>query len=128
MSIQHQHAVTRSFNSERRPLSRSLAETVTRRMLRGLECGQLVVDSPAGERLAFEGKQPCPQTRLSIHSWRNIAAHYDLGNKFYEQWLDAGMTYSSGLFSSVDQTLEEAQDAKLDRVIDMLGLAGGDSA
>ena len=47
--------------------------------------------------------------------------------KFYEQWLDAGMTYSSALFSSVDQTLEEAQDAKLDRVIDMLGLAGGET-
>ena len=60
-------------------------------------------------------------------SRRNIAAHYDLGNNFYEQWLDAGMTYSSGLFSSVDQTLEEAQDAKLDRVIDMLGLAGGET-
>jgi len=37
------------------------------------------------------------------------------------------MTYSSALFSSVDQTLEEAQDAKLDRVIDMLGLAGGET-
>jgi cyclopropane-fatty-acyl-phospholipid synthase len=36
------------------------------------------------------------------------------------------MTYSSGLFCSADQTLEEAQDAKLDRVIDMLGLTGGE--
>ena len=59
-------------------------------------------------------------------SRRNIAAHYDLGNDFYEQWLDAGMTYSSGLFSSAGQTLEEAQDAKLDRVIDMLDLSGGE--
>ena len=60
-------------------------------------------------------------------SRRNIAAHYDLGNDFYEQWLDAGMTYSSGLFSSAGETLEEAQDAKLERVIDMLGLSGGET-
>ena len=35
-------------------------------------------------------------------SRRNIAAHYDLGNEFYAQWLDAGMTYSAGLFSSAE--------------------------
>ena len=59
-------------------------------------------------------------------SRRNIAAHYDLGNEFYQQWLDPGMTYSSALFSTGGQTLEEAQDAKLDRVISLLDLAGGE--
>ena len=59
-------------------------------------------------------------------SRRNIAAHYDLGNEFYQQWLDPGMTYSSALFSRAGQTLEEAQDAKLDRVISLLDLAGGE--
>ncbi len=60
-------------------------------------------------------------------SRRNIAAHYDLGNVFYEKWLDAGMTYSSGLFSSEGQTLEDAQDAKHDRALDLLGLVGGET-
>jgi len=60
-------------------------------------------------------------------SRRNIAAHYDLGNEFYEQWLDPGMTYSAGLVSLANQTLEEAQDAKLDRVLSLLDLAGGES-
>ncbi|MGA9027409.1 MAG: class I SAM-dependent methyltransferase, partial [Steroidobacteraceae bacterium] len=43
-------------------------------------------------------------------SRRNIAAHYDLGNAFYAHWLDAGMSYSSALFSEQDQdqTLEAA--------------------
>jgi cyclopropane-fatty-acyl-phospholipid synthase len=59
-------------------------------------------------------------------SRRNIAAHYDLGNEFYRQWLDPGMTYSAGLFSRAAQTLEEAQDAKLDRVISLLNLSGGE--
>ncbi|MGE0742607.1 MAG: class I SAM-dependent methyltransferase [Hyphomonadaceae bacterium] len=42
---------------------------------------------------------------------RNILAHYDLGNRFYEAWLDRTMTYSSARF---DQTadLEQAQIAK----------------
>lgn len=31
-------------------------------------------------------------------SRKNIAYHYDLGNAFYEKWLDASMTYSSALF------------------------------
>ena len=59
-------------------------------------------------------------------SRRNIAAHYDLGNEFYQQWLDAGMSYSAGLFSSVDETLEQAQNAKLDRVVSLLDLVGGE--
>ena len=59
-------------------------------------------------------------------SRRNIAAHYDLGNAFYAPWLDAGMTYSSALFTTPDQSLEDAQQAKLDRVVDLLALSGGE--
>ncbi len=43
---------------------------------------------------------------------RNIKAHYDLGNAFYELWLDDGMTYSSALFEGPALTLEAAQEAK----------------
>lgn len=59
-------------------------------------------------------------------SRRNIAAHYDLGNDFYAPWLDRGMTYSSALFSDESQTLEQAQQAKLDRIITLLQLTGGE--
>ena len=45
-------------------------------------------------------------------SRRNIEAHYDLGNAFYERWLDPGMTYSSALFAHPGQSLEEAQTHK----------------
>lgn len=40
---------------------------------------------------------------------KNIMAHYDLGNEFYEKWLDTGMTYSSALFRPDTLNLEEAQ-------------------
>jgi cyclopropane-fatty-acyl-phospholipid synthase len=59
-------------------------------------------------------------------SRRNIAAHYDLGNTFYEQWLDADMTYSSAIYESADETLETAQARKLGRVVELLGLKGGE--
>lgn len=53
---------------------------------------------------------------------RNIAAHYDLGNAFYEQWLDPTMTYSSAYYTSEDQPLDEAQTEKYRRIGDMLQL------
>jgi cyclopropane-fatty-acyl-phospholipid synthase len=59
-------------------------------------------------------------------SRRNIEAHYDLGNDFYAAWLDAGMTYSSALFSAAGQSLESAQAAKLERITDLLELRGGE--
>ena len=43
---------------------------------------------------------------------RNIAAHYDLGNRFYASWLDPSMTYSSALFATGANDLHSAQNAK----------------
>lgn len=59
-------------------------------------------------------------------SRRNISEHYDLGNAFYRTWLDRDMNYSSGLYMDKDSTLEDAQAAKLELVLDMLELQGGD--
>lgn len=55
-------------------------------------------------------------------SRRNIAAHYDLGNDFYQLFLDPTMAYSSGIFEENDSTLEEASTAKFDRICRKLGL------
>jgi cyclopropane-fatty-acyl-phospholipid synthase len=56
-------------------------------------------------------------------SRRNIAHHYDLGNAFYERWLDPGMTYSAALFGD-DRTggLDLAQSAKYEALCADLGL------
>ncbi|OYV40466.1 MAG: SAM-dependent methyltransferase [Thiomonas sp. 20-64-5] len=56
----------------------------------------------------------------------NIHAHYDIGNAFYQLWLDRSMTYSSALFNGdAAQTLEQAQAAKYARVLDQLHLQPG---
>ncbi len=49
-------------------------------------------------------------------SRRNIAAHYDLGNDFFELFLDPTLSYSSGIFERTGASMEEASVAKLDRV------------
>jgi cyclopropane-fatty-acyl-phospholipid synthase len=59
-------------------------------------------------------------------SRRNIVAHYDLGNAFYAAWLDRGMTYSSAIYAEPGLSLEAAQDAKIDKVMDALALEGGE--
>ncbi|RTM10322.1 MAG: class I SAM-dependent methyltransferase [Hyphomicrobiales bacterium] len=53
-------------------------------------------------------------------SRRNIAFHYDLGNDFYRQWLDPSMTYSAALYRSDRETLELAQENKLERIVELL--------
>lgn len=59
-------------------------------------------------------------------SRRNITAHYDLGNAFYGHWLDASMMYSSALYETPTETLEAAQQRRLDRIVAMLDLSGGE--
>ncbi len=56
---------------------------------------------------------------------RNIHAHYDLGNDFYRLWLDQAMNYSSALFTDPGQSLEDAQAAKVDAILDRLDLRSG---
>jgi cyclopropane-fatty-acyl-phospholipid synthase len=58
-------------------------------------------------------------------SRRNIRAHYDLGNDFFRLWLDSALNYSSALYLR-DESLDEAQERKLDRVLELLALQNGE--
>ena len=50
-------------------------------------------------------------------SKKNIHAHYDLGNDFYQQWLDDTLTYSSGLYKTGQESLTEAQQNKFESLL-----------
>jgi cyclopropane-fatty-acyl-phospholipid synthase len=53
-------------------------------------------------------------------SQRNIWAHYDISNSFYQRWLDPSMTYSSALRVNKRESLHEAQNNKYQKILDML--------
>ena len=59
-------------------------------------------------------------------SRRNIAHHYDLGNRFFELFLDQSRMYSSAVFANPGDTLEAAQQNKLRLICDKLDLRPGD--
>jgi hypothetical protein len=58
---------------------------------------------------------------------QNVHRHYDLGNSFYQLWLDREMVYTCAYFPRPDASLEEAQDAKLDLVCRKLCLRPGET-
>lgn len=57
---------------------------------------------------------------------RAIRFHYDVGNDFFELWLDRHMQYSSARFETGEEDLETAQEAKLDGICRRLDLRPGD--
>ena len=59
-------------------------------------------------------------------SQKNISAHYDLGNDFFETWLDSKMMYSCAIFKNKDSSLEEASTLKIDRICKKLNLKDSD--
>ncbi|WP_369600151.1 cyclopropane-fatty-acyl-phospholipid synthase family protein [Hahella sp. SMD15-11] len=59
-------------------------------------------------------------------SRKNIAAHYDLGNDFFRLFLDSRLMYSSALYRTGQETLEEASEAKLRHICDKLMLTPDD--
>lgn len=76
-------------------------------------------------RLGRDRRYHASRANTRQGSRRNIAAHYDLGNAFYAHWLDAGMTYSSGIHATAATSLEDAQSAKIERIAQLLDLAPG---
>lgn len=59
-------------------------------------------------------------------SRRNIAAHYDLGNEFFQLFLDPTMMYSAGIFPSESATMQEASEYKLKCICEKLKLSPED--
>ena len=59
-------------------------------------------------------------------SKRNIAAHYDLGNNFYKQWLDPSMTYSSAIYKDGQMSLQDAQNEKYANLVRQTGISADD--
>ena len=60
------------------------------------------------------------------NSRKNIHAHYDLGNAFYELWLDGTMNYSSALFEGdFSRSMQVAQNAKVRRALQATDVTAG---
>jgi len=88
---------------------------------------QAVADALTGSRFArLANAARHWLNRNSIKgSQRNIAFHYDLGNQFYQLWLDKSMSYSSGIFADSSTSLADAQQAKLDRAVELMSPSRG---
>jgi len=61
------------------------------------------------------------------HARHNVHHHYDLGNPFYQLWLDRELVYTCAYFEDPEMSLEDAQVAKLDLVCRKLRLHPGEA-
>ncbi len=77
---------------------------------------------------------PVPATELRLRGKRHtigrdrraVRHHYDVGNEFFALFLDSSMTYSCAYFAGGAETLEDAQEAKLELVCKKLRLREGE--
>jgi len=91
-----------------------------RDVMEGMDGGLARLASPARRLLHYFNRN------TKAGSQRNIAAHYDLGNDFFELILDPTLMYSCAIFTRPDSTLEEAAIAKVDRICRKLDLRADD--
>jgi len=93
---------------------------VNRDVLDGMEGGLARITGPLRGLLHSLARNTRSGSR------RNISAHYDLGNDFFELFLDPTMMYSCAVYEHAGMTLEQAQLAKLERLCRKLDLHPGD--
>ena len=67
------------------------------------------------------------QSQYAVNSAKNIQAHYDLSNELYDTFLDQRMLYPSGIYRTGQDTLEQAQINKMERLCQQLNLSENDS-
>jgi cyclopropane-fatty-acyl-phospholipid synthase len=67
-----------------------------------------------------------PRARTVGADTRNVRHHYDVGNDFYRLWLDRNMIYSCAYFHTGVETIDEAQEQKLDHICRKLRLEPGE--
>jgi cyclopropane-fatty-acyl-phospholipid synthase len=89
---------------------------INREIMNGMEGGFAFVTAPLRRVLHWMNRNSKDGSR------RNIAAHYDLGNDFFQLFLDDTMAYSCGIFEREDSTLKEASIAKFDAACRKLSL------
>jgi cyclopropane-fatty-acyl-phospholipid synthase len=77
-----------------------------------------------GEAAAFGRREPARHSRAEDRE--AIRHHYDVSNEFYALWLDPRMIYSCAYFRDEEESLEEAQLAKLDHICTKLRLKPGE--
>ncbi|GFE66659.1 SAM-dependent methyltransferase [Litoreibacter roseus] len=75
---------------------------------------------------AYEKLRFWMQANSRKQAKKNISYHYDLGNEFYDIWLDDTMTYSSAFFKTGQESMEKAQTQKYASMIDEMGAQPGD--
>jgi len=103
----------------------SLTELLRLFLLNRKEVEDVIYGSWLG-RLAYRIRHLLNRNTRS-NSEKNIHAHYDLGNAFYELWLDDTMNYSSAWFDgNPQQPLRDAQHAKVRRALRMAQVRPGD--
>ncbi|HTT12698.1 MAG TPA: class I SAM-dependent methyltransferase [Burkholderiaceae bacterium] len=117
----------------------TLAHPTISDLAEGFVDGRLDVEGPMlravaiAEKLAESGGAPVSArvaAALGRHSQRHdkeaVSYHYNVGNEFYRAWLDERMVYSCAYFRTGNESLDEAQVAKLDHVCRKLRLTPGE--
>ena len=60
-----------------------------------------------------------------LNQKKEVQSHYDIGNDFYNLWLDDTLSYSCGYFKSKNDTLHDAQVNKVHHILKKLNLKEG---
>ncbi len=95
--------------------------------------GDIMTAIASAEHLAEAGGAPITSRIAPVSSphppgqdLADITYHYDVGNAFYRLWLDERMVYSCAYFETGEETLDEAQQSKLDHICRKLRLQPGE--
>lgn len=91
-----------------------------------LHLGSLLFGIPSGEHDAHPDSSFHGRRHSKARDRQVVSSHYDVSNDFYRLWLDERMVYSCAYFKSVQDSIDVAQEQKLDYICRKLRLRAGE--
>jgi cyclopropane-fatty-acyl-phospholipid synthase len=91
-----------------------------------LRIGGLLLGLPGRDHHEHSPDPPNGRRHSKSRDQEAVSFHYDVSNEFYQLWLDRSMVYSCAYFNSPEDTLDRAQEQKLDYICRKLRLRPGE--
>jgi cyclopropane-fatty-acyl-phospholipid synthase len=111
MSSEGQQTAPGSIDTVGTPISPTLIKSFLQRVLRRIDCGEILLQTPGGRRLLIGGKRSGEQAHVTIHSWRSMFRLLTSGDLGFAEAYLAGEWSTPNIYSFLSAAGRRSDDA-----------------
>jgi cyclopropane-fatty-acyl-phospholipid synthase len=110
MSTESEQTAPRSVDTVRTQTSRMLLASFMQRILRKIDCGEILLQTPGGRRFLIGGKRVGEQTHVTLHRWKSMLRLLVSGDLGFAEGYLAGEWSTPNIYSFLSAAGRRSND------------------